>query len=287
VKEKTFSRRLAVLAAFFLLTVFAGPSQAQTFDPEQAIRTYFDKVSQLDFDGWVELFTHDGVLEDPVGTPAHRGHKELRSFVGGIAAPFSQISATLNRVIVVSPTQAAVSWTIHGTLHDGRSFDLEGIGSFRFNEDGKLREVREYWDLGYFLANLAGQPYQTPPFPFQAQIDDFFAAGATLDIDRYLSLFTPDGVLHDPVGTPAYRGHKAIRDHLQQLTGPFLGLNFTVEKVIAASGTDVAVQWTVEAPTTTGKVVRLPGIILFRFNEDGLIRSNEEFWSLADLLGQL
>ena len=52
------------------------PSQAQAFDPDQRIRNYFATLSTLNFERYIKLYTPDGVLEDPVGGPAYRGHKE-------------------------------------------------------------------------------------------------------------------------------------------------------------------------------------------------------------------
>ena len=33
---------------------------------------------------------------------------------------------------------------------------IDGMGIFRFNQDGKLQSVREFWDLAAFLADLQG-----------------------------------------------------------------------------------------------------------------------------------
>jgi steroid delta-isomerase len=286
--SRNLSRRLATaFAGLFLLTVFAAPSRAQGFDPEQGIRTYFEKVKAYDFKGWSELFTPDGTLEDPVGTPVHRGPKELYEFVSTIAAPSVQIDYSLGDVVVVSPTEAAAQWNLHIVLYNGREVNIEGIGAFRFNEDGKLREVREYWDLAGYLAQNAGQTPVPPVFHFESQLRQWFETGSSLDIDGYVALYTPDGVVEDPVGTPAYRGHKAIRDHLRSLTGPFVSLNFTIEKIIPVTDTEAAVEWSLEAPTTYGKVVRLNGFTFFRYNEDGKLRAAAEYWSVPELLGQL
>ena len=46
-------------------------------------------------------------------------------------------------------------------------------------------------------------------------------------------------------------------------------------------------QWTLEGTVVGGKTVHVPGMTILRFNEDGKIRSAEEFWSLPDFLSQL
>jgi len=286
--SRNLSRRLATaLAGLFLLAVFAAPSHAQAFDPAQGIHTYFEKVSAFDFKGWSELFTPDGVLEDPVGTTPHRGRKALYDFVTQIAAPSVQIVPTIHEIMVVSPTEAAVKWSLHLVLYNGQEANIEGMGNFRFNEDGKLREVREYWDLAGYLAQIAGQTPVPPVFHFDSQLHQWFETASTFDIDGYVALYSPDGVDEDPVGTPAYRGHKAIRDHLQSFAGTFTSLDFTIEKIIPVTDTEAAVEWRLDAPTFYGKVAHIGGFTFIRYNGDGKVRASAEYWSLPELLSQL
>jgi len=60
-----------------------------------------------------------------------------------------------------------------------------------------------------------------------------------------------------------------------------------VIRSVPVSDTEIALQWTLEAAMATGNTVHLPGMTILRFNEEGKIRSAEEFWSLADFLSQL
>lgn len=280
-------RLLFTFAALVALLAAAVPSQAQAFDPAERIQSYFAVASALNGDTYAAQYTPDGVLYDPVGTPAFRGRKAISEWVSSFRPVFQSFGFEVLKTIVVSPTEAAAHWRGEGVTQDGRVVAFEGIGFFRFNDEGKLREVREYWDQAAVFAQIAGVPYEPQPFPFAAQLDTFFGSAATLDVDTLVSLFTPDGILFDPVGTPGHRGRKAIREHLASLTGPFLSLNFTVEKVIPVSATEVAVQWSLEAPTVTGKTVHLSGLNNFRFNEGGKLREVQEYWSLLDLIAQL
>jgi steroid Delta-isomerase len=286
-QSRSTRRLLFTFAAVAALLISAVPSQAQAFDPAQGIQNYFDVASALNGDTYAAQYTPDGVLYDPVGTPAFRGHKAISEWVSSFRPVFQSFGFEVLKTIVVSPTEAAAHWRGEGVTQDGRPVAFEGIGFFRFNDEGKLREVREYWDQASVFAQIAGVPYEPQPFPFAAQLDTFFTSAATLDIDTLVSLFTPDGIFFDPAGTPGNRGEKAIREHLAGLTGPFLALNFTVEKVIPVSGTEAAVQWSLEAPTVTGKTVHLSGLSNFRFNEDGQLREVQEYWSLLDLIAQL
>lgn len=148
-----FGKVSTFLLALALLTG-ASASQAQSFDPEQVIRTYFGAAATLDVDTTVALFAPEGVLEDPVGTPAHRSRKAIREHLETLTAPFSGIDFDLHRIWIVSPTEAAATWTATVRLRDGRSIEIEGVATFVFNEDGQIRSVREYWELADLLSQL-------------------------------------------------------------------------------------------------------------------------------------
>lgn len=280
------ARSRALLFAVALLSATV-PSQAQTFDPAQGVHNYFATLSSMDFARLAELFAPDGTFEDPVGGPVYRGRKAIFEWVNGIGSGFSQLDFEVGSIVVVSSTEAAAQWVGDLRTLDGRTFQIEGVGMFVFNEDGKIRQLREYWDLPGLLAQLAGQTPQPRTFPFQAQVDSWFALGEALDFAGYVALFTHDGVLYDPVGTPAYRSHGKILEHVQAFQDVFLSLDFEVIRSIPVSDTEIALQWTLEGTVVSGKTVHLPGMTILRFNEDGKIRSAEEFWSLPDFLSQM
>ncbi|HYP29192.1 MAG TPA: hypothetical protein VE262_20950 [Blastocatellia bacterium] len=49
--------------------------------------------------------------------------------------------------------EAAVEWRLRFTTRTGNVF-LEGIGFFKFNQEGKIQTEREFFDLAYFLEQL-------------------------------------------------------------------------------------------------------------------------------------
>lgn len=149
-----FGKIFPFVLALALMLTGASVSQAQSFDPEQVIRTYFGAAATLDVDTTVALFAPEGTLEDPVGTPVNRGHKAIREHLQTITAPFTGIDFDIHRIWVVSPTEAAASWTatIHARI--GQSIVIDGLGTFVFNGDGQIREVREFWELADLLSQL-------------------------------------------------------------------------------------------------------------------------------------
>jgi steroid delta-isomerase len=281
------SRRLSLaLAVFALLSTFSIPAHAQTADPAQTIQAYFESVRDLNVERFVGLFTHDGFLEDPVGVAPYRGHTELRRWISSVVAPFTHIDVILQRVLVITPTDAAVLWTTRNHLPDGRVIEVQGIGVYKFNEEGKIRRAREYWDAPGLAAAIMGVPYERPVFASEAPARGFYSTAETLDVEGALALFRPEGILHDPVGTNPYRGQKAIREYLTSLTGTFSGLTFTLDDVVPTDDNHVAIAWTLEARTQDGRILRFPGIGAFEV-VDGALRSVEEYWRLSDLMGQL
>ena len=149
-----FGKVSTFLLALALLLTGASASQAQSFDPEQVIRTYFGAAATLDIDTTVGLFAPEGVLEDPVGTPAHRSRKAIREHLEALSAPFLGIDFDIHRIWIVSPTEAAANWTATVRLKDGRSIVIEGVATFVFNDDGQIRSVREFWELDDLLSQL-------------------------------------------------------------------------------------------------------------------------------------
>ena len=58
--------------------------------------------------------------------------------------------------IKVRGREAAVTWRFRFKTRTGNVFFLDGIGVFKFNEEGKIQSEREFFDLEYFLAQLQG-----------------------------------------------------------------------------------------------------------------------------------
>jgi len=156
-----FALMIALAAAAitpFTLSVKAAPAPTGTLTPDQieaAIEEYFDAVSAKDVQRYVNTFAADGVLEDPVGTPPLQGTAAITGFITNIIAPFSDIKHRIQDVVVCG-NEAAVNWKLELKTTTNKHIAIDGMGVFRFNQDGKLVSVREYWDLAAFLAALQG-----------------------------------------------------------------------------------------------------------------------------------
>ena len=52
--------------------------------------------------------------------------------------------------------EAAVNWKLRLKTTTGKVIIIDGMGVFKFNSEGKLQSVREFWDLAAFLSQLQG-----------------------------------------------------------------------------------------------------------------------------------
>lgn len=161
--QNVFMKKMMALATalmFFVVTATARVEAATTYDltPEQieaAVEEYFASIGSLDVQRFVNNFAPDGVFEDPVGTPPIQGTEAIGAYFVAVTAPFTEIKANVQEVIV-GGQEAAVNWKLRLKTTTGKKITIDGMGVFKFNQQGKLLSVREFWDLAAFLAQLQG-----------------------------------------------------------------------------------------------------------------------------------
>ena len=124
------------------------------------------------------------------------------------------------------------------------------------------------------------------PQQIETAIEDAFAGLITFDAPRVLNHFADDAILEDPVGTPPMVGKAAIAAYLA--TFPTLFNQMKLYSLdIKVGGQEAAVKWRLRFTTKTGKVFFLEGIGFFKFNSEGKIQTEKEFFDLAYFLEQL
>src|SRR5882757_2211755 len=115
----------------------------------------------------------------------------------------------------------------------------------------------------------------------------FFRASQEGDVDAWTTAFAPDGVFHDPVGTPPLTGRAAIRDFIASVLPnfrPFLGLTPIEAHTV---GHRVAVSWRGAAVSLEGKPVNWSGINIYELDDEGLIRDAKAYFNPAVFQAQL
>jgi steroid delta-isomerase len=147
---------LLFLVASSVARVEAAPAYDLT--PEQieaVIEDVFTGLAAMDAQRVVNNFASDAVVEDPVGTPPMQGTQAITAYLESFPTLFSQIKL-YSLDVKVGGQEAAVKWRLRFKTHTGNTFFLEGIGFFKFNQEGKIQLEKEFFDLAYFLAQLQG-----------------------------------------------------------------------------------------------------------------------------------
>lgn len=113
--------------------------------PEQmaaAVHAYVDGFERGDLEAIVGLFADDATVEDPVGTPPKRGLAEIRAFYAGSLATGAKLELLGDPRCagdyVAFPFAVKLEW-------DGRRQIIEVIDTFRFDEAGKITEMRAFF----------------------------------------------------------------------------------------------------------------------------------------------
>jgi uncharacterized protein (TIGR02246 family) len=121
----------------------------------EILKEYFNAaMNEPDVEVFVRLFTPDGVLEDPVGTPPHQGREAIRQLLIGGKSKVERGEVDI-REIFSCGSESAVHWKMQLSTKRGEHVSIEGIGIFMFDEQGKIRHVKEYYDAANLPASLA------------------------------------------------------------------------------------------------------------------------------------
>lgn len=84
-----------------------------------------------------------------------QGTQAITTYLQSFPTLFSQIKVH-SFDITVCGQEAAVRWRLRFKTNTGKCFFLDGVGIFKFNEQGKIESEREFFDLAYFLDQLRG-----------------------------------------------------------------------------------------------------------------------------------
>ena len=107
------------------------------------IRGVFERYCELftagDVEGIVTLYAEAGSIEDPVGSPVHRGRDAIRAFY---AASAGSTSLELEGRPRVAGNEGACGMLARPK---GATVVIETLDTMIFDEDGLIREMRAYW----------------------------------------------------------------------------------------------------------------------------------------------
>ncbi len=116
---------------------------------------YFDNMAAMNAEGWLEIFSEDAVIHDPVGTPQKLVHKDSQQFFKILSNFFEKLELSKDNIFFVK-NGAAVKWTMQVVAKSGRHVTAEGISVFEINDIGKIQKVSSYWDEAAMMMKLKG-----------------------------------------------------------------------------------------------------------------------------------
>jgi ketosteroid isomerase-like protein len=125
-----------------------SPEHIQTM-----ISAYFNALSAMNSKGWVENFTEDAVIYDPVGNPPNKALETADQFFGLLKMAFERLELTQDHVFIAG-NNAAVKWTMRDWGKKGKQAIGEGISTFELDESGKIQQVSSYWDDAAMMRQL-------------------------------------------------------------------------------------------------------------------------------------
>jgi len=164
-------------------------------------------------------------------------------------------------------------------------FCLLALGLMMSSDAGRVIPSAEAKSSANMPASAPAVQGLTPE-QIEAAVEEYFASIGSMDVQRFVNNFAPNGVLEDPVGTPPVQGTQTIAAFFASIIAPFSHIKAKVQEVIPC-GQEAAVNWKLNLTTTTGKKITIDGLGVFKFDQSGKLISVREFWDLNAFLAQL
>jgi steroid delta-isomerase len=157
----SLTKKITVLAMALMILITASATRADAAVPadltsqqiEAAIEDAFAGLISFDAPRLLQHYADDAILEDPVGTTPMQGKTAIAAYLAAFPTLFNQLKL-YSLDIKPGSQEAGVTWRIRFTTKTGKVFFLEGIGWFKFNEQGLIQHEKQFFDLAYFLDQL-------------------------------------------------------------------------------------------------------------------------------------
>jgi steroid Delta-isomerase len=109
------------------------------------IRTYMERFSANDREGWLDLFADDAWIEDPVGTPRRQGRAEIGAFWDESHEVPDAIELVPLGILTVVGDEAVFTMQARATL-GGQVFGIDIIDLMTFDDAGRITTMRAFFD---------------------------------------------------------------------------------------------------------------------------------------------
>jgi steroid delta-isomerase len=116
--------------------------------PEQvraAVDAYVAAYGANDRDAFLDVFADDGVIVDPVGSPAHSGRQARGAFWDTVHQLTDRMTFHVKDVVVCG-NEAAMVFRIHAGSGEG-GIQIDAVDVFEVDDDGKVTLMKAFWDM--------------------------------------------------------------------------------------------------------------------------------------------
>ena len=121
---------------------------------ESAAHTYFERVTNGDVDGILELFADDATLINPVtGAAGIQGKAALRVFYEKLTTSLIDYTAAATDIIIEG-NKLLAPLHLEGKTTDGKPLVMDNLNFWTF-ENGKFKVLRIYMDTHPYRAALS------------------------------------------------------------------------------------------------------------------------------------
>lgn len=109
---------------------------------EAAVHAYVAAFEAGSADQVATLYAQDATVEDPIGSPIHKGREAIRAF-------YAESMKTGAKLKLEGPVRVAGDYAVFpfsvNLNYDGGHKRIDVIDTFRFNEANEVVEMRAYW----------------------------------------------------------------------------------------------------------------------------------------------
>ena len=109
------------------------------------VDAYTEAFKAGDKDAYVALFAPDATVEDPVGSPTHKGHDAIGDFFTQMSTMADSIELCVTGPVRVAAGECAFPMQARPTM-GGTTMCIDIIDVMTFDDDGKITTMRAFWD---------------------------------------------------------------------------------------------------------------------------------------------
>jgi len=119
------------------------------------IAGYFAANNALDVEGFVNAFAPDASLYNAGEVSPISGREAVRHVAEQSLLPFHHMNVAIERLFIMD-NGAAAFYTGSITAQNGREAQIAGIDVFEINDNGKIQNIRFYFDPAPIMALFEG-----------------------------------------------------------------------------------------------------------------------------------